>query len=230
MKDSKKQKHRTKTYKKQKGGNLCKGDISEYEYDETQLLGEGQFGRVYGVKNNPNLAVKVQEIPLNLELTGWFAFLGEEDHTWRLQNELAIATKAGEMGIGPRIYHLAICKADKPDDMGYIYQKIIWVMDRIQNGDTVYNILQKYKKDLKRQGKSKDEIKRLDVEKRQEFVSMLNEHLQKLEEKDIEVHDIHGGNLMYGSIQGGEPKLYIIDYGEFSFREQPRRAPHGTKA
>lgn len=183
--------------------------------DRNQVLGEGDFGKVYGVKNNPNLAVKVQLIPLNFP--DWLARLEETDHTWRLQNELAIATKAGEMGIGPRIYHLAICKADNPDDMGYIFQQIIWVMDRI-NGDTVYNILKKYRKDLKRQGKSKEEIKRLDLEKRKEFVDMLNEHINKLEEKGIVYEDIHGGNIMYGSIQGGEPKLYIIDYGEFSFK------------
>lgn len=190
---------------RQKGGDLCKEDKSEYEIDKDTVLGKGVYGIVYSAKNNPDLAIKVQYIPTKGNLG--------KDFTWKLQNELAIATKAGEMGFGPRIYHLAICNTNKPNE-----QKIIWVMDRIY-GDTVFDILEKYKKELKKQGYPKKEIAKLELEKRKGFNDELVRIVQILEEKGIEYDDIHGGNIMYGSIQGGEQKLYIIDYGEFSFSE-----------
>lgn len=205
--------NKTRKVKAQKGGDLCKEDTSSYEYDTTIVLGQGAFGTVYGIKGDPKLAAKVQKIPTT---RGWLnKFIGkEEEYLFHLQNELAIATLAGELGVGPRIYYLAMC--DKKKD------RIIWVMDRIQNGDTVYNILEKYKKDLKKEGKSKSEIKELELKKRQAFHDELLDMLEILENKNVKIVDIHGGNLMYGSIDGGEPRLWIIDYGG-SYFKKPRK-------
>ncbi len=197
-------KTRTRTRRrKQKGGDLCKGDTSSYKADKTVVLGKGAYGTVYGVKDNPNLAIKVQVVPIQGKMGEIF--------TQKLQNELAISTLAGDLGIGPKIHHLAIC-----DTITGKSQTIIWVMDRIY-GDTVYDFLGKYEDDLKKQGKTPAEIKKMEYQKRKEINDELVRMVDTLEKKRVQWGDIHNANVMYGSIDGGPPKVYIIDYGEFTF-------------
>ena len=205
MKTRRQSRRRWRRTLKQTGGALCKGDESDYQYDKDDVLGDGEYGTVYGMKGDPNLAVKVQRVPISGK--------AGEKFTHNLQTELAIATIAGEMGIGPRIHHLSICDVNPKSNT----QTIMWVMDRI-NGKTLYDTLDKYKATLKKQGKTKEEIKKLEYAKRKEFHdNELIPMIQRLEEKGINAGDIHGGNIMYGYIRGGEPRLWIIDFGFFKF-------------
>lgn len=190
----------------QKGGNLCVGDMSQYEIDENKIIGKGDSGIVYAVKGNPDLVVKVQEITNDGRRNP------EEQSLFELQNELASATIAGEIGVGPRIYHLAICNSHKKNK-----QKIMWVMDKIK-GDTMYNILQTYKYQLYQQGKSRAEREMLSIAKQDELGELVIPLVDTLDNHGITIDDLHGGNLMWGTIRDGPPQLWIIDFGHAIIR------------
>lgn len=192
--------------RKQTGGSLCPGDISLYEMDPTNVVGRGQSGIVFGVVDHPDLVVKVQSVPIDIKRSSKL--------TWELQNELACATIAGELGIGPRIHHLAICDAVSPQSSRFSHLQLIkWVMDKIE-GNTLYNILKfDYPNELKRQGKTRKEINEMTAIKQQEFAEEVEELIDDLKDHGIILNDIHGGNIMYGSIRGGAPRIWIIDFG-----------------
>lgn len=166
----------------------------------TQLIGRGKSGRVYATRSHPNLCVKIQSIPLHRTPSD-------------IQHELAIATLAGELGVGPHIHHLAICDS-KP---GTHTQTVIWVMDRIQ-GDTIANRMEQYKRELKTQNAPPILIKQLVHDKYTEYVEELVVLLDMLESKGVLLDDVHGNNVMYGTIGTSPPRLWIVDYGKMTFQ------------
>jgi predicted Ser/Thr protein kinase len=152
-------------------------------------LGAGYYGKVLNVPSNPcfeNLPAAVKHVGLKIEnLKGEFDANQTPD---RLKEVIAIAKKAGELGIGPQLYDVFITIG--ADGIVQII-KLFELIDGVSWEKTEWG----------------------GPLKKTEALDKLNDAIHIMNKAGIIHHDLHSGNVMVS--RTGE--VYIIDYDMAKF-------------
>jgi len=196
---------------------------------QSAVIGRGQYGTVHSISGDLNLCAKIQYMKDDKYclkddkhcLTDDKHCLTDDDsvptkasHT-ETQHELAAATIAGEIGVGPRIYQLTMCDMEPP------LVKITWVMDKI-TGSTLEELLGPQLDHISK-GIPYKEYKLMKEKIVEPYYKQLLPLIKMLNNRNIIIKDIHEGNVMFGSIRGGPPRLWIIDYGKARILTPPNK-------
>lgn len=150
-------------------------------------LGKGKYGYVY--KINPNVAVKVTDLIGVYEATHK-PFC--KNHVKEcIHEEYTLSKKAGELGVGPKIFNAFVCKVSKKEHYHIMYMELI-------KGVTLEDWLKK---------------KNITQKDKNLVLDKLKAALTKLHQHNIIHEDLHDNNVM---VTGNSSKNYdvkLVDFG-----------------
>ena len=160
-----------------KDGIGCLNDPLEIQ----EPLGEGYFGKVY--KINSTTAAKI--VPLNKHDD-----IKKYDIKNRILNEFEISRKAGELGVGPKVYDTYSCCSKNGECYYVLYMELL-------KGMTIWDWLK---------------VPKIDVQKKK-VKAMIAKKLDILHNNGIVHRDVHAGNIFVIGNHKKVTDVLIIDYG-----------------
>ena len=179
---------RRHSIRRMKGGKLCKSsnnDLNIYTINSSKKVGSTWY--VYDQLGNEQIAIKK---------IGPSPWLSRDS----IENELEVATIAGDIGAGPQVIYSKMCETPNPDPSKPPMTTGYLVMEKI-NGDLVWTL--NHKKLL-----SAEDLINI-IEQRKRYVDLLYDNGIKLGDHD------GLNNIMYGyTLTNPEPRVWFIDFGE----------------
>ncbi len=154
--------------------------------DKDDIIGRGLYATVFKISHN--IAVKISD----LSKYGNNDKYCEDDLYFCIKKELQLSKKAGDLGIGPKIYNHYICKVSKNEFYLIIYMEHI-------NGPTLKKWLENF-----------NDTDLFLLQKKQIF-KKIKQKLDLMHKNHIYHKDLHSGNILVTE-KNGILDVIIIDY------------------